>query len=258
MCLIIVSYKVHPDYPLVVAANRDEFYQRPTLAAQFWQDYPLVLAGKDLEQGGSWLGLDKFGRVAAVTNYRDGINDKTGITSRGLLVSQFLQMQNPSINYLEQCIANMNNFNGFNLLLGDRDAMYFLSSREAGYRRLDAGIYGISNGDLDEPWPKVEWAKQQLSTLMEANQPDDHEAILALLADQQLADDESLPDTGVGIEWERILAPVFIRDKEYGTRASTVLSIDRHDTVRFSERAYDSQGRAENTRRYEFTIEGRK
>jgi uncharacterized protein with NRDE domain len=258
MCLVIVAYKAHADYPLVLAANRDEMYQRATRAAQFWPDYPSILAGQDLEQGGTWLGLDKSGRLAAVTNYRDGMVQKTAGTSRGLLVSHYLQKQNAPINYLEQCIAESDHFNSFNLLLGDVRTLYFLSSREHRYRQLEAGIHGISNGDLDSSWPKVEGAKQQMSALLAANQLDDHERILALLADRQTPADESLPDTGIGLAWERALAPVFIKSEEYGTRASSVLSIDRDNNVRFSERAYDSQGKAQDTRYYEFGIEEQK
>ncbi len=255
MCLIIVAHKADPDYPLVVAANRDEMYQRATRAAQYWQDCPSILAGRDLEQGGTWMGVDKYGRIAAVTNFRNGREEKNGITSRGLLVSQYLQNRHSAINYLEHCISKINNFNHFNLLLGDVDTLYFLSSREQQYRQLQTGIVGISNGDFNECWPKVERGKQQLSALIRTGQIDNHEAILALLADNQLPDDENLPDTGIGLEWERLLAPVFIRAEEYGTRASTVLTIDRGNNVRFSERVYDRQGKAEHTSCYEFTIE---
>ncbi|MFT7458219.1 MAG: hypothetical protein ACI909_000892 [Planctomycetota bacterium] len=254
MCLIIVAYKIHPQYPLVLAANRDEMYKRPSRTAHFWPKHPNILAGQDIEHGGSWLGLDKYGRIAALTNYRGGSKEKTGIASRGLLVSNFLQNQSSSINYIAQCQAKISDFDGFNLLIGDLDALYFLSSREQHYSPLQAGIYGISNGDLDSPWPKVEWAKQQLSTLLQSGQAEDHEAILALLADKHLPVDESLPDTGIDMEWERILAPVFIRAKDYGTRASTVITIDNKDKVTFSERTYDGHGEQEKHSRYEFTI----
>lgn len=257
MCLIIVAYNAHPDFPLVLAANRDEMYRRPTRPAQFWPNYPSILAGQDLEQGGSWLGVDKYGRIAAVTNHRDSTEEKNGITSRGLLVSEYLQNSHSSINYLEQCISRTKNFDGFNLLLGDINALYFFSSREKQYQQLQAGVVGISNGGFDEAWPKVEQGKQQMSILIKNNRFHSHEALLAMLADNRLPDDESLPDTGIGLEWERILAPVFIRAKEYGTRASTVLTIDKDNNVRFSERVYDRQGQAENTSRYEFTIETR-
>ncbi len=258
MCLIIVSYKVHPDYPLVVAANRDEMYKRPTREAQFWSDKPSILAGQDLEKGGTWLGLDTSGRFAAVTNYRDGSKSETGITSRGLLVSLYLQNHDSPERYLEQTITKISDFGGFNLLLGDVSALYFLNSRDRRYRQLQAGIFGISNGCFDEPWPKVESGKQGLSMLMATDKVDDHEAILDLLADSRQPDDQSLPDTGIGLQWERILAPVFIRAEEYGTRASTVLSIDKENKVRFSERSYDSAGNKGNTRHFEFTIKGQR
>jgi uncharacterized protein with NRDE domain len=257
MCLIIVSYKVHPDYPLVIAANRDESYQRPTRLAQFWESDPSILAGQDIEKGGTWLGMSKYGRIAAVTNYRDSIKAKVDSISRGLLVSDYLRYQNVSADYLELCISKLIDFDGFNLLLGDVDGLYFLSSREKTYTQLEAGIYGISNGDFDSNWPKVGRAKQYLQELFETEQPDIHDALLTMLTDKNLPDDESLPDTGIGLEWERILAPIFIKAKEYGTRSSTVLTIDNNNKVRFSERSYNSQGKIENTRQYEFMQEER-
>lgn len=254
MCLIIVSFKAYPGYPLVLAANRDEMYQRPSRAAHFWPDFPSILAGQDAEHGGSWLGLHKNGRFAAVTNYRDGLKENNAVTSRGLLVSEYLQSQCSPVAFLEQRIADINNYNGFNLLVGDMNAMYFLSSREQNYKQLGAGTYGISNGDLDSAWPKVDWAKQHLSDLI-ADAAGNHEAILTMLANRDIPVDKRLPDTGIGVELERVLAPVFILSKEYGTRASTVLTIDNNNRTRFSERSYDSQGKAENTSLYEFTIE---
>ncbi len=255
MCLIIVSYGASVDYPLVLAANRDEFYQRPSRPARFWPDSPSVLAGQDVEHGGSWLGLHRDGCFAAVTNYRDGVKEKAAELSRGLLVSDYLQNRLSSIQYLQQCITNINRYNGFNLLVGDLNALYFLSSREQNYRQLRAGTYGICNGDLNSPWPKVKWAKQQLSALIAADHADDHETILGMLGDRQVPDDADLPDTGIGKEWERMLAPVFIQSKEYGTRASTVFTINKDGDARFSERTYDHRGSTGDTLLFEFTVQ---
>ena len=255
MCLIIVSYKTHPDYPLVLAANRDEMYERPSRDAHFWPESPGVLAGQDIEHGGSWLGLTKAGRIAAVTNFRDGPNKKTGISSRGLLVSDFLKSKKSPVETLKQYQSKLTDFDDFNLLLGNHKSLFFLSSREQNYYRLDKGLYGISNGDLNSAWPKVEWAKQRMSFIMNSKQADNHEDLLNMLNARQVPDDARLPDTGIGVEWERILAPVFIRTKQYGTRASTVLTIDRDNKLIFSERTYDDQGNAEKNTRYEFTIE---
>ena len=258
MCLIIVSYKVHPEYPLLIAANRDESYQRPTRQAEYWQIEPSILAGQDLEKGGSWLGMNKYGRIAAVTNYRSGAKLKVSNTSRGLLVSEYLKHKKPSRSYLDSCLTNLADFDAFNLLLGDVNGLYFLNSREKTYTQLQAGFYGISNGDFDSNWPKVERAKQQIHELLKADQLDSHEAILTTLTDKYLPDDESLPDTGVGIEWERALAPIFITAKDYGTRSSSVVSVNKNDKVRFTERSYDRLGDIQNTRQFEFMIEERK
>ena len=258
MCLIIVSYKVHPEYPLLIAANRDESYQRPTRQAEYWQIEPSILAGQDLEKGGSWLGMNKYGRIAAVTNYRSGAKLKVSNTSRGLLVSEYLKHKKPSRSYLDSCLANLADFDAFNLLLGDVNGLYFLNSREKTYTQLQAGFYGISNGDFDSNWPKVERAKQQIHELLKADQLDSHEAILTTLTDKYLPDDESLPDTGVGIEWERALAPIFITTKDYGTLSSSVVSVNKNDKVRFTERSYDRLGDIQNTRQFEFMIEERK
>jgi uncharacterized protein with NRDE domain len=257
MCLIIVSYKVHPDYPLIIAANRDEIYQRPTRSAQFWEKDPAVLAGQDLEKGGTWIGLNKYGRIAAVTNYRSGMEAKKNAPSRGLMVSNYLKSRNTTLNYLEHCVPSINVYNDFNLLVGDLDALYFLDSREKAYFELQAGIYGISNGDFDESWPKVEKAKLMLQDMSIAGQPVKHEAILTMLTDSLLPDDESLPDTGVGIEWERKLAPIFIRETDYGTRSSTVFSISSEDKIRFTERSYDCEGSTIDMQKFEFNRERR-
>jgi uncharacterized protein with NRDE domain len=258
MCLIIVAYKVHPEYPLLIAANRDESHQRPTRQAEYWVNEPSILAGHDLEEGGSWLGMNKYGRIAAVTNYRSGAKLKSSNTSRGLLVSEYLKYKKPSRSYLDSCLANLADFDAFNLLLGDVNGLYFLNSREKTYTQLQAGFYGISNGDFDSNWPKVKRAKQQIHDLLKADQLDSHEAILTTLTDKYLPDDESLPDTGVGIEWERALAPIFITAKDYGTRSSSVVSVNKNDKVRFTERSYDRFGDIENTRQFEFMIEERK
>jgi uncharacterized protein with NRDE domain len=255
MCLIIVAYKVHPEYPLLIAANRDESYQRPTRQAEFWDNEPSILAGQDLEKGGSWLGMNKFGSVAAVTNYRSGEKLKLSNTSRGLLVSDYLKYKKSSLNFLDLCLTKLADFEAFNLLLGDVNALYFLNSREKTYMQLEAGIYGVSNGDLDSNWPKVERAKQKMQTLLDTEQFNSHEEILLTLADKYLPDDESLPDTGMGIEWERALAPIFIRENDYGTRSSSVVRINNENRVYFTERSYDRQGNTANTKQFEFTIE---
>jgi len=256
MCLIIAGYKIHPDYPLILAANRDEVYQRPSQAARFWPDSPSLLAGRDIEHGGTWLGLNKSGRLAAITNYRDGRNKGSGHKSRGLLVSSYLLEQSAAPEFLQQCISDIADYDGFNLLLGDINTLYFLSSRERKYHQLTAGLYGISNGDFDSPWPKVERAKQQMTRLQDDNRFNDHEALLDVLTDKHIPDDEELPDTGIELERERILAPAFIMTERYGTRVSTVVSVNKAGQVKFSERNFSADGAIENDSVYEFKIAG--
>lgn len=254
MCLIVVAFQCHPDFPLVIAANRDEYYQRPTRTADFWTTSPHVLAGQDEEEGGSWLGLNKTGRIAAVTNFRDGIGETKSTRSRGHLVSRFLQENSAPEKYLNDILEQKSDFNAFNLLLGHWDNLYFLSSREQQFRKLGKGIYGISNGDLDSAWPKVAEAREALSSYV-AGAEIEHDPLIAMLADRSLAKDEELPETGVGIEWERKLAPIFIQGEGYGTRASTVLTIDHEAGVNFTEQAYDARGEPAQCVSYQFQLE---
>ena len=254
MCLVLVSYKVASDFPLIIAANRDERYSRPTRHADFWKPETGVLAGQDLEQGGTWLGLSKTGRFAAVTNLREGVNTQKSKTSRGLLVSDYLRGDLPAPRYLEYCQTKLAEFNSFNLLLGDISALFFFNSQQKDYTKLAPGTYGVSNGDFDNNWPKITRAKREMNALIDADQSSDHDAMLAMMCDTYLPEDDLLPDTGIGIEWERRLAPIFIKADEYGTRCSTVLNIDRNNKVSFSERSYDSNGRADVTKQFEFTI----
>ena len=172
------------------------------------------------------------------------------------LVRNFLLEQSTPSEYLEQCISDIAHYNGFNLLLGEIDALYFLSSRERRYHQLVAGIFGISNGDFDSPWPKVENAKQQIIKLRDESRLDEHAAILDILTDTQIPGDDELPDTGIGLEKERILAPAFIRTECYGTRTSTVVSVNKAGQVKFSERNFNSDGVVENDSVYEFNIAG--
>jgi uncharacterized protein with NRDE domain len=254
MCLVLVSYKVASEFPLIIAANRDERYSRSTRHADFWKNETGVLAGQDLEHGGTWLGLNKKGQFAAVTNLREGVNTKNRKTSRGLIVSDYLQGNLPAPRYLEYCQAKLTDFDSFNLLLGDISALFFFNSQEKVHRKLSPGTYGVSNGDFDNDWPKIIRAKKALVELIESDQSSDHEAMLAIMCDTYLPKDDFLPDTGIGIEWERRLAPIFIKADEYGTRCSTVLSIDKNNKVSFSERSYDSHGHIDLTKHFEFTI----
>lgn len=239
MCLIFVAVNVHPRYPLVVAANRDEFYDRPTAPAAFWPESPEVLAGRDLRAGGTWIGITRTGRIAAVTNYRDMKRNKPGAPSRGKLVSGFLLCSDPPVTYLEHLAQEADQYNGFNILVGEQEEIYGYSNCEGKIRKVPQGIHGLSNHLLDTPWPKVEIGKQILCGVL-AEADFSAEDIFELLLNRAVAKDEDLPDTGVGLEWERILAPIFIKSPTYGTRSSTIILLDRAGGITFTERSFDN------------------
>jgi uncharacterized protein with NRDE domain len=234
MCVIFFAYKVHPKYPLILLANRDEFYERPTAEAHFWQDAPEIFAGRDLVHGGTWLGITKSGRFAAVTNYRDP-NAPKGKISRGDLVSDFLKANESVEEYLWKIQQNADDFSGFNLLVGEINnninEIGYYSNREDKIKFLDAGIYGLSNHLLDTPWRKVEKGKEELSKLLQ-NEELDKEIFFEILQDKTLADDEDLPDTGIGFEREKLLSAIFIETPIYGTRSSSLVLI--HDDYKIS------------------------
>lgn len=238
MCLILFAHKVHPDYPLVLAGNRDEFYDRPTAPAAFWADAPEILAGRDLVGGGTWLGITRAGRLATVANYRHPAEKHVQGLSRGFLTVDFLCGASTPLDYLETVARLGESCKGFNLLVADGDEFAYYSNRDGVIRRLTPGIYGLSNALLDTPWPKVAQGKVALEGLLIAGPPEP-EALLAILADTSRPADHLLPDTGVGLERERLLSSRFIASADYGTRASTVLLIDRTGQVTFVERSFD-------------------
>jgi len=252
MCLIALAWRAHADYPLVVAANRDEFHERPSAAAQFWDDRPQILGGRDLECMGTWLGLTRAGKFAGVTNVRDATDARTGARSRGLLASAFLGNGVRAAEFTRQTAADGQAYRGFNLLVADRDELWWVSNRGDGPRRLAPGVYGLSNHLLDTPWPKVVRAKARLEQVLEVAPALD--SLFELLADDARAPDPELPDTGVGLERERLLSPTKIVSGTYGTRCSTALTVSADGTVRFAERAFDREGREQDTVRYEFRL----
>jgi uncharacterized protein with NRDE domain len=243
MCLILIAWQAHPDYPLVVAANRDEFFARPTAAAAFWPDAPQVLAGRDLEAGGTWLGVSRQRRFAALTNYREGGRQRVDARSRGALVADFLTSRASPVAYLTQLETAAAEYNGFNLVVGDGESLAYYSNRGDGQPRwLKPGIYGLSNHLLDTPWPKLASAKAAFAAALLALPA--QELFLDLLADQEIVPDTHLPETGVPLAWERILSAVFVRSENYGTRASTLLTIDRDGRTTLLERSFDAAARA--------------
>jgi uncharacterized protein with NRDE domain len=254
MCLILTALGSHRNYPLVIAANRDEFYDRPTAPARFWEDWPSILGGRDLKAGGTWLGIDRRGRFAAVTNYRQGERESGAPHSRGLLVSGYLEAAIDARAYLPQVERDAALYNGFNLLAGAARELCYFSNREGGARVLGAGIYGLSNHLLDTDWPKVRSSKSALRTLMSEREAELVPGLFALLGDRRQAADDSLPSTGISLEWERLLSSAFIASEEYGTRSSTVVLFGRDGDVLFVERSFGPGGAPEGEVRYEFQI----
>lgn len=241
MCLIAIAYREHPDYPLILAANRDEFYTRPTAPLDFWPDHPGILAGRDLQGRGTWLGVARNGRIAAVTNYREPQFKSGAGRSRGFLVSDFLAENISPETYLQQVAEQRSEYNGFNLVVGDPGALWWYSNRNGGFEKLAPGIHAISNHLLNSSWPKVEQIKTALHELISRTDRIEPEAAFdALLTDTAPAPDEQLPDTGVGLTWERILSPRFVISDIYGTRSSSVILVDRENTMVFWERTFEN------------------
>ncbi|MDQ5919097.1 MAG: hypothetical protein QG660_2212 [Pseudomonadota bacterium] len=218
MCLIVLAWQQHQSFPLVVAANRDEFHARATAPAGRWPDNPHVFGGRDLEAGGTWLGANDSGRFAAVTNVREP-GQPAGLRSRGLLTRDFLVGTSTAADYV--AMLDMSAFSGFNLLLSDGHELWYCSNRDAAPRLLAPGIYGVSNHLLDTPWPKLATSKQRFVRAL-AGLPDEN-SFFDLLADDEIVPDACLPATGVPLTWERLLSAVFVRSPGYGTRASTLL-----------------------------------
>lgn len=239
MCLIVVGWRVHPDYPLVVAANRDEFYARPTAPLARWPDAPHVIGGLDLEAGGTWLGISETGRFAAVTNVREPGMAK-GPRSRGGLTRDFLLSGQTASDYADHIDGRL--YSGFNLLLGDGETLVYGSNRDGQPRQLPPGIYGLSNHLLDSPWPKLLAARERIAEAL-PGLPDES-AFYALLSDQAIVADENLPSTGVPIEWERLLSAIFVKSASYGTRASTLAWRRADGALMVHEKSYGPFGQA--------------
>lgn len=248
MCLILFAWKSHPIHDLVLVANRDEFYNRPTQPAQPWEDYPELIAGKDLTANGTWLGITKSGRFAALTNYRDPANIDANAPSRGQLTRDFLESDIHPEEYLNNIKADKSQYNGFNLLVGDHDTLWYYNNVNHEILVLDDGIFGLSNALLNDSWPKVKKGKTELQTLIE-QQNLTSEELLGIIQNKDLANDRALPKTGVPLEWERALSAMFISTETYGTRCSTAIIKNRDKTL-FTELTYPHIGQKEGRVEY--------
>lgn len=250
MCLIALSWRADARYPLVVAANRDEFHRRPTLAANFWPEAPNVLAGRDQEQGGTWLGVTRGGRFAAVTNARGAATAGKSTPSRGALVSNFLASQDSAENFANDYQPQIADYAGCNLLLCDGQTLIYLTNHpKTEMRVLPPGRYAVSNGHIDDPWPKM----CQLSAALEDSlqQPQlDSDDLLALLTSQKKAEDHELPSTGVEKLLEKQLSSIFIHLPVYGTRCSTAIIANAEGQMQFHERSFNNRGKASGDVRY--------
>lgn len=253
MCLILFAINQHPKYNLIAAANRDEFYKRPTADAEFWNDHPHVLAGRDLLAKGTWMGINRYGRIAMLTNYRDLSNLKANAPSRGNLVADYLIKNDVSHQqYEEELISKGPSYNGFNLLFGNRNFLTYYSNIAGQPEKIEKGIYGLSNHLLNTEWPKIIKGKKVFSELLHDKENLSPEAFLEALYDDIKAPDHLLPDTGVGLEFERVLSPMFIKSLEYGSRCSTVVLADINGNWSFYERVYDVRDFSYRTNAYEF------
>lgn len=255
MCLMIIAHQVSPDYPLLVAANRDEFHARPTAVSDFWSDQPQLLAGRDLQQGGTWMGVTRGGRFAAVTNFRDPARTAVAPRSRGELPLDFLLGLHAPEAFLHEVAERAQEYAGFNLLVGDRASLwYFTNSDAAAPRKLPAGVYGLSNASLDTPWPKVELGKSRLRSLLSCNRVS-HDALLAVVGDRRLADADALRAHGLDGSMDPLLSAQFIVAGAYGTRSSTTLWLDDCDRASWRELSFNALGELREVQHREFSLE---
>ena len=249
MCLLVVAWQAHPRYRLVVAANRDEFHERPAAPMAKWPGENAILAGRDLRSGGTWLGLDHQRRFGVVTNFRDLQRPNANAPTRGDLIPRFLGGTDGAGAYLHDLEPSANDYSGFNLLLSDGDSLWYASNRARPFvRRLKPGVYGLSNQFLDTPWPKLQRVRAEFeSWLAQTQSPEGDlavatEPLFAILDDRTVARDSDLPQTGLSPDWERTLSAPFVLHPDYGTRCSSVVLLEPTGTVTIAERRFDPRG----------------
>lgn len=252
MCLINFHYGEHPTYKLIVAANRDESYDRPTAQANFWEENSNILAGRDLVHKGTWLGITKSGRFAALTNFRDPTEFGIEKKSRGDLVKDYLIGNSRPVEFLENVQQHKDAYAGFNLIVGNSEGLFYFSNKQAKIKEIPMGTHSLSNEYLNTPWPKVTKGKERLHDYVRQHEVIETDVLFDILHDTDIASDELLPDTGVGLDLERKLSPLFIKTPNYGTRCSTVVLVGHDDSITFVERTF-SKGIAVDEVRFVIT-----
>ena len=249
-----MAYKCHPDYKLVFAANRDEFYERPAAPAAFWKEEPSLLAGRDLKEGGTWCGITKTGRFAAITNYRDMKSIKKNALSRGKIVTDFLTGTSSPELYGKALKDSADTYNGYSLIFGNKSGLFFFSNRKKELVEIKAGIHGLSNHLLNTPWYNVERSKTLFKKAVEKENGNLVEELFGLLSDDIPSTDDNLPNTGLDPKLERTISPIFTKTEVYGTRSSTVILVDNNDNVNFIEKSLDNSSKEWKTSSYDFQI----
>jgi uncharacterized protein with NRDE domain len=256
MCLILFAAGVHSGFPLIVAANRDEAYDRRAAPAAMWEDHSNVYGGRDLERGGTWLAIARNGRFAAITNYRQGRRTGKAPRTRGELTRNYLTAAGDTLQYLQGIEEHRSEYHGYSLIVGTPDQLYFYSNRSDRITAIPPGVHGLSNRLLNEPWPKVQRGTAVLTQLLGAEENDITQTLFDLLADRTPAPDHLLPSTGITLERERAVSATFIAGETYGTRASTVLLVDAAGEVLLCERTYGPQGVPLDRREVRFQLDG--
>lgn len=237
MCLINFAYQHHPKYKFILVGNRDEFYSRPTQSLHWWEDHPHILAGRDLKDGGTWMGMSKDGKIAALTNYRDLKNLKENAPSRGIILKKYLSGEIPLHEFHIFLKTQGRLYNGFNLIYGTADEFYYYSNQSDRWQIVLPGIYGLSNAFLDTPWTKVVTSKQLFTEIIQSENFSSGE-LINMMHNTAEATDDVLPSTGVSPELEKKLSAMFIQTENYGSRLTTFIRMNEHDEVEYEERSY--------------------
>lgn len=254
MCVLFLAVNQHPHFPLIIAANRDEIYARPTTSSQFWPSHPDILAGQDQEAGGTWMGITRSGYFSALTNIRAPSQPRIETRTRGELVSQYLQETPSNAEFSQRLRHNRQRYRGYNLIFGHWQDLQVYNNYNDQVLAASAGFYGLSNAALNSPWHKVSAGVRELTSLCQSMDNIDHEALFELLRNDTRAADEYLPNTGMPESLEKQLSSIFIHLPDYGTRSSTIVTVNREQQVHWVERTYNANAQVSNEQRYQFAI----